>query len=47
MLLSVLVLQRCFPSMGKKGDVITVGDQEKFNDGVNVLDAKDLMAGMK
>ncbi|XP_073792214.1 choline transporter-like protein 2 isoform X3 [Danio rerio] len=40
-------LQRCFPSMGKKGEVITVGDQEKFSDGVNELDAKDLMAGMK
>lgn len=33
--------------MGKKGEVITVGDQEKFSDGVNELDAKDLMAGMK
>ncbi|TRY97300.1 hypothetical protein DNTS_020591 [Danionella cerebrum] len=40
-------LQRCFPSMGKKGDVITVGDKETFNDGEKIRDAKDLMAGMK
>ncbi|KAF4115703.1 choline transporter-like protein 2 isoform X2 [Onychostoma macrolepis] len=40
-------LQRCFPSLGKKGDVITVGDQETFNDGDSIRDAKDLVAGMK
>uniref|UniRef100_A0A672QNH2 Choline transporter-like protein n=1 Tax=Sinocyclocheilus grahami TaxID=75366 RepID=A0A672QNH2_SINGR len=40
-------LQRCFPSIGKKGDVITVGDQETFNDGDKMRDAKDLVAGMK
>uniref|UniRef100_A0A671TA17 Choline transporter-like protein n=1 Tax=Sinocyclocheilus anshuiensis TaxID=1608454 RepID=A0A671TA17_9TELE len=40
-------LQRCFPSLGKKGDVITVGDQETFNDGDKMRDAKDLVAGMK
>ncbi|XP_050959289.1 choline transporter-like protein 2 isoform X2 [Labeo rohita] len=40
-------LQRCFPSLGKKGDAITVGDQEKFNDGVDIREAKDLVAGMK
>uniref|UniRef100_A0A671TAT2 Choline transporter-like protein n=1 Tax=Sinocyclocheilus anshuiensis TaxID=1608454 RepID=A0A671TAT2_9TELE len=38
---------RCFPSLGKKGDVITVGDQETFNDGDKMRDAKDLVAGMK
>uniref|UniRef100_A0A673N9X3 Choline transporter-like protein n=1 Tax=Sinocyclocheilus rhinocerous TaxID=307959 RepID=A0A673N9X3_9TELE len=36
-----------FPSLGKKGDVITVGDQETFNDGDKMRDAKDLVAGMK
>lgn len=41
------VLQRCFPSLGKKGEVITVGDQETFNDGEKTRDAKDLVAGMK
>uniref|UniRef100_A0A8C1JPL0 Choline transporter-like protein n=1 Tax=Cyprinus carpio TaxID=7962 RepID=A0A8C1JPL0_CYPCA len=40
-------LQRCFPSLGKKGEVITVGDQDKFNDGEKIRDAKDLVAGMK
>ncbi|XP_073693593.1 choline transporter-like protein 2 isoform X3 [Garra rufa] len=40
-------LQRCFPSLGKKGEVITVGDQEKFSDGEIIRDAKDLVAGMK
>ncbi|XP_039518664.1 choline transporter-like protein 2 isoform X2 [Pimephales promelas] len=40
-------LQRCFPSLGKKGEVITVGDQETFNDGEKTRDAKDLVAGMK
>uniref|UniRef100_A0A8C1MPK8 Choline transporter-like protein n=1 Tax=Cyprinus carpio TaxID=7962 RepID=A0A8C1MPK8_CYPCA len=40
-------LQRCFPSLGKKGEVITVGDQETFNDGEKIRDAKDLVAGMK
>uniref|UniRef100_A0A673GAX6 Choline transporter-like protein n=1 Tax=Sinocyclocheilus rhinocerous TaxID=307959 RepID=A0A673GAX6_9TELE len=40
-------LQRCFPSLGKKGEVITVGDQETFNDGDKIRDAKDLVAGMK
>uniref|UniRef100_A0A8C1MQ45 Choline transporter-like protein n=1 Tax=Cyprinus carpio TaxID=7962 RepID=A0A8C1MQ45_CYPCA len=39
-------LQRCFPSLGKKGEVITVGDQETFNDGEKIRDAKDLVAGM-
>ncbi|RXN35460.1 choline transporter 2 isoform X3 [Labeo rohita] len=39
--------KRCFPSLGKKGDAITVGDQEKFNDGVDIREAKDLVAGMK
>uniref|UniRef100_A0A8C1JQA9 Choline transporter-like protein n=1 Tax=Cyprinus carpio TaxID=7962 RepID=A0A8C1JQA9_CYPCA len=38
---------RCFPSLGKKGEVITVGDQDKFNDGEKIRDAKDLVAGMK
>uniref|UniRef100_A0A672Q4I1 Choline transporter-like protein n=1 Tax=Sinocyclocheilus grahami TaxID=75366 RepID=A0A672Q4I1_SINGR len=38
---------RCFPSLGKKGEVITVGDQETFNDGDKIRDAKDLVAGMK
>lgn len=47
LLFSLSVLQRCFPSLGKKGDVITVGDQETFNDGKNIRDAKDLVAGMK
>uniref|UniRef100_A0A671RHC4 Choline transporter-like protein n=1 Tax=Sinocyclocheilus anshuiensis TaxID=1608454 RepID=A0A671RHC4_9TELE len=41
------ILQRCFPSLGKKGEVITVGDQETFNDGDKIRDAKDLVAGMK
>uniref|UniRef100_A0A9J7YJJ1 Choline transporter-like protein n=1 Tax=Cyprinus carpio carpio TaxID=630221 RepID=A0A9J7YJJ1_CYPCA len=40
-------LARCFPSLGKKGEVITVGDQETFNDGEKIRDAKDLVAGMK
>ncbi|XP_051744292.1 choline transporter-like protein 2 isoform X2 [Ctenopharyngodon idella] len=40
-------LQRCFPSLGKKGEVITVGNQETFNDGEKTRDAKDLVAGMK
>ncbi|KAL1278741.1 hypothetical protein QQF64_025414 [Cirrhinus molitorella] len=40
-------LQRCFPSLGKKGEVITVGDQEKFNDGDQIREAKDLVAGIK
>ncbi|XP_059416918.1 choline transporter-like protein 2 isoform X2 [Carassius carassius] len=40
-------LQRCFPSLGKKGEVITVGDKETFNDGDKIRDAKDLVAGMK
>ncbi|ROL53008.1 Choline transporter-like protein 2 [Anabarilius grahami] len=40
-------LQRCFPSLSKKGEVFTVGDQETFNDGEKTRDAKDLVAGMK
>ncbi|XP_056608537.1 choline transporter-like protein 2 isoform X2 [Triplophysa dalaica] len=41
-------LQRCFPSLGKKGEVITVGDKETFDDGEgNTRNAKDLIAGVK
>ncbi|KAI7803649.1 choline transporter-like protein 2 isoform X4 [Triplophysa rosa] len=41
-------LQRCFPSLGKKGEVITVGDKETFDDGEgNQRNAKDLVAGVK
>ncbi|XP_073721096.1 choline transporter-like protein 2 isoform X2 [Misgurnus anguillicaudatus] len=40
-------LQRCFPSMGKKGGTITVGDSETFVDADgNKRNAKDLVDGM-
>ncbi|XP_051988295.1 choline transporter-like protein 2 isoform X2 [Xyrauchen texanus] len=45
---STKFLQRCFPTLGKKGQTITVGDMETFDDGRgNIRNAKDLVAGMK
>ncbi|XP_051572286.1 choline transporter-like protein 2 isoform X1 [Myxocyprinus asiaticus] len=41
-------LQRCFPTLGKKGETITVGDDENFDDGMgSIRHAKDLMPGMQ
>uniref|UniRef100_A0A669D5A6 Choline transporter-like protein n=1 Tax=Oreochromis niloticus TaxID=8128 RepID=A0A669D5A6_ORENI len=38
------VTRRCFPALGKKGDVITVGNSSTFNDGSGIRNAKDLIA---
>ncbi|XP_038549517.1 choline transporter-like protein 2 isoform X2 [Micropterus salmoides] len=40
--------RRCFPALGQKGGVITVGNISQFEDGTgNIRDAKDLVAGVK
>ncbi|KAM4716669.1 choline transporter-like protein 2 isoform 2-T2 [Anableps anableps] len=40
--------RRCFPALGLKGGVITVGNSTKFDDGTgNMRDAKDLVDGVK
>ncbi|CAN9505957.1 unnamed protein product [Ophioblennius macclurei] len=40
--------RRCFPALGKKGGVITVGNNSHFDDGSgNMRDAKDLVDGVK
>ncbi|XP_045889484.1 choline transporter-like protein 2 isoform X1 [Micropterus dolomieu] len=40
--------RRCFPALGQKGGVITVGNLSQFEDGTgNIRDAKDLVAGVK
>uniref|UniRef100_A0A3B4Y1B0 Choline transporter-like protein n=1 Tax=Seriola lalandi dorsalis TaxID=1841481 RepID=A0A3B4Y1B0_SERLL len=40
--------RRCFPALGQKGGVITVGNISRFDDGSgNMRDAKDLMDGVK
>ncbi|KAJ7992695.1 hypothetical protein DPEC_G00281350 [Dallia pectoralis] len=45
---SVPFTRRCFPALGQKGGVITVGNNTQFDDGRgNVLNAEDLVAGVK
>lgn len=40
--------RRCFPALGQKGGVITVGNNSHFDDGSgNIRDAKDLVDGVK
>ncbi|XP_075999055.1 choline transporter-like protein 2 isoform X4 [Genypterus blacodes] len=40
--------RRCFPALGQKGGVITVGNNSHFDDGIgNIRDAKDLVDGVK
>uniref|UniRef100_A0A3Q1CCG0 Choline transporter-like protein n=1 Tax=Amphiprion ocellaris TaxID=80972 RepID=A0A3Q1CCG0_AMPOC len=40
--------RRCFPALGQKGGVITVGNNSHFDDGTgNMRDAKDLVDGVK
>ncbi|CAJ1075413.1 choline transporter-like protein 2 isoform X2 [Xyrichtys novacula] len=40
--------RRCFPALGQKGSVITVGNHTHFEDGNgNTLNAKDLVDGVK
>nr|XP_040047524.1 choline transporter-like protein 2 isoform X1 [Gasterosteus aculeatus aculeatus] len=40
--------RRCFPALGLKGGVVTVGNNSHFDDGSgNMRDAKDLMDGVK
>lgn len=42
------VTRRCFPALGEKGGVITVGNNSHFDDGSgNMRDAKDLVDGVK
>uniref|UniRef100_A0A8D0ALM8 Choline transporter-like protein n=1 Tax=Sander lucioperca TaxID=283035 RepID=A0A8D0ALM8_SANLU len=39
--------RRCFPALGERGGVITVGNNSKFDDGRgNMRDAKDLLDGV-
>nr|XP_020478819.1 choline transporter-like protein 2 [Monopterus albus] len=45
---STAFTRRCFPALGQKGGVITVGNNSKFDDGTgNMRDAKDLVDGVK
>ncbi|XP_077413840.1 choline transporter-like protein 2 isoform X1 [Vanacampus margaritifer] len=40
--------RRCFPALGQKGGVITVGNNSHFDDGTGKMrDAKDLLDGVK
>ncbi|XP_072299737.1 choline transporter-like protein 2 [Eucyclogobius newberryi] len=39
--------RRCFPALGKVGDVITVGNQSHFNDGSKNREAKELVDAVK
>ncbi|KAM6914223.1 choline transporter-like protein 2 isoform 2-T2 [Lycodopsis pacificus] len=40
--------RRCFPALGKKGGVVTVGNNSHFDDGSGTMrDAKDLVDGVK
>ncbi|XP_060945710.1 choline transporter-like protein 2 isoform X2 [Limanda limanda] len=40
--------RRCFPALGQKGGVITVGNNSHFDDGTGkIRDAKDLLDGVK
>lgn len=42
------VTRRCFPALGEKGGVITVGNNSHFDDGSGKMrDAKDLVDGVK
>lgn len=42
------VTRRCFPALGAKGGVITVGNSSHFDDGSGKMrDAKDLIDGVK
>lgn len=42
------VTRRCFPALGQKGGVITVGNNSQFDDGSGKMrDAKDLVDGVK
>ncbi|XP_030591376.1 choline transporter-like protein 2 isoform X2 [Archocentrus centrarchus] len=38
--------RRCFPALGMKGGVVTVGNNSKFDDGTGMRDAKDLLDGV-
>ncbi|XP_061741440.1 choline transporter-like protein 2 isoform X3 [Nerophis ophidion] len=38
--------RRCFPALGNRGGVITVGNVSKFDDGTRMRDAKDLLDGV-
>ncbi|XP_055008394.1 choline transporter-like protein 2 isoform X2 [Boleophthalmus pectinirostris] len=45
---SVPFTRRCFPALGKKGGVITVGNTSHFDDGTGKMrEAKDLVDGVK
>uniref|UniRef100_A0AAV2KKQ9 Choline transporter-like protein n=1 Tax=Knipowitschia caucasica TaxID=637954 RepID=A0AAV2KKQ9_KNICA len=45
---SVPFTRRCFPALGKKGGVVTVGNISHFDDGSGTLrEAKDLIDGVK
>ncbi|KAM9392175.1 choline transporter-like protein 2 isoform 2-T2 [Pholidichthys leucotaenia] len=40
--------RRCFPALGQKGGIITVGNSSRFDDGSGkIRDAKDLVDGVK
>ncbi|XP_026021643.1 choline transporter-like protein 2 isoform X2 [Astatotilapia calliptera] len=39
--------RRCFPALGMKGGVITVGNSSTFNDGNEIRNAQDLVAGVQ
>uniref|UniRef100_A0AAX7VMW3 Choline transporter-like protein n=1 Tax=Astatotilapia calliptera TaxID=8154 RepID=A0AAX7VMW3_ASTCA len=41
------VTRRCFPALGMKGGVITVGNSSTFNDGNEIRNAQDLVAGVQ
>ncbi|XP_026204285.1 choline transporter-like protein 2 isoform X1 [Anabas testudineus] len=44
---SVPFTRRCFPALGQKGGVITVGNSSQFDDGRgNMIDAKNLLDGV-
>ncbi|KAJ4932233.1 hypothetical protein JOQ06_010658 [Pogonophryne albipinna] len=43
-----VITQRCFPALGLKGGLITVGNNSHFDDGSGTMrDAKDLVDGVK
>uniref|UniRef100_A0A3P8WKZ6 Choline transporter-like protein n=1 Tax=Cynoglossus semilaevis TaxID=244447 RepID=A0A3P8WKZ6_CYNSE len=45
---TMVITRRCFPALGEKGGVITVGNNTNFDDGTGkIRDAKDLMDGVK
>lgn len=42
------VTRRCFPALGRKGNLVTVGNQTNFEDADGkIRDAKDLVDGVK